>query len=272
MVIAANDEADKEFPKQPVRVVNVALQIGGARPPRSVAHLVYGGMESEQGKQEIRRRLAVKIYELSTEYSLTQDQQAKLKTAGEVEARQFIFEADQLVRAYEQARDEAARQQIREKAAPLVEQRRSLFGPQSFLLKVTDRTVTPEQRQIHDTLVKERLRLRHRSNIEGAIRDVERLVVLQISQHEALVELLIREIPPPESTHEFDESLVKFQFAQIPSPLLKEIFKADEWLAVSERLNEFRSMKPLLVQYGLIADSTSSMGIESDSAPAKEPK
>lgn len=233
--------------------------------------LVYGST-ADQGQQEIYRRLGVKVYELTTEYELSPDQQKKLKLAGELEAKQLFFETDQLARAYDAAKRPADREVALDAATTLYNRRLALFGPASFLAKVVTRTVTEEQQQRHAIVLKERVQLRHRSNVEGAIRDLERRVVLQIPQHEALVELLLNEIPLPEAVHEFDESLVKYQFSQLPQQKMQTIFDAEQWITVRELFEEFQQLKPLLVQHALLSDPASLSITTSGSAPAKDLK
>ena len=128
------------------------------------------------------------------------------------------------------------------------------------------RTVTGEQLSKHRAALDDRLRLRHRSNIEGAIRDIERHVVIKIPQQEALVELLISEIPPPKSSHDYDETLVKYQLSRIPEQKLRPIFDEDQWPQVRQALDGFHELEAALAQQGLIGEE----GVEA-SNPATIP-
>ena len=92
----------------------------------------------------------------------------------------------------------------------------------------------------------------HRSNIEGAVREIERHVVLQIPQQEALVDLLLCELQPPKSGGDFDPLVVEFQCSQLPEESLKPLFDEDQWPKVRKALDGFRKFAPLLKQHGLI--------------------
>ena len=98
----------------------------------------------------------------------------------------------------------------------------------------------------------ERLRLSLRSNIEGVIRAIERAVVLQIPQQEALVELLICELPACKSASEFETMLVAYHVSQLPEDSLMPLFDDDQWPKVQEVLRGYQQFAPLLRERGLI--------------------
>jgi len=200
----------------------------------------------------IDQAISDKVYNLTLEYGLTDEQKFKLKLAAGLEARQFFFAAEQLQRDYDAATDENRKKHLIGEAQSLNRQRRKLFGQDSFLAKVTARTVGEEQRLKYEEFMNERIRLRHRSNIEGAVRAVEQNVVLQISQHEALVDLHLTKIPQPKSLSDFDDSLVRFQFSQIPEQAIEHLFRADQWPKVRLVLDHFQTHEQVLKQNRII--------------------
>jgi hypothetical protein len=211
------------------------------------------------GRLQIEYQLANKIYDLGSQYELNDSQKSKLKLAGRMEAKRFFFEVDQLRRDFDVAtgnRDRDLQRFLTSEAQSLGNRRLKLFGADSFLEKVTANTTTEEQRLKYESALNERIRLRHRSNIEGAIRDIERKVVLKISQHEALVELLLRKISPPKRLTDFDETLVKYQTSQLPQQKLEPLFDADQWQEVCRVIEGFQKLKSHLVEQNLI-DETS---------------
>ncbi len=217
-----------------------------------IDHVVYG-TSVVFGQQQIENQLVNKVQQLSSEYDLTETQQSKLLLAAQWEAKQFSNEVVDLRKKYDSSGSDLIEQQIvLKQAQDLQRKRKSLFGPDSFASKVLARTVTGDQLAKYKQVLDDRLRLRHRSNIEGAIRDIERQVVLKIAQHEALVELLIKEIPPPKSNHDYDETLVKYQFSQIPEQTMRPVFDEDQWPQVRQIFDGFHELEAALVQQGLI--------------------
>ncbi|MEI8020717.1 MAG: hypothetical protein WCH39_21115 [Schlesneria sp.] len=217
-----------------------------------IDHLVYGTTVL-YGQQQIENQLANKVQQLSSEYDLTEAQQAKLLLATQCEAKLFLNEVDVLRQKYNSlGSDLIGRQIVLSQAQSLNFKRRTLFGPNSFSSKVMAKTVTGDQLAKYQSALDERLRIRHRSNIEGAIRDLERHVVLKIAQTESLVELLISEIPPPKLSHDYDETLVKYQFSQISEQKLRLLFDEGQWPQVRQTLDGFHELETALVQQGLI--------------------
>ena len=212
----------------------------------------------------IDHAISDKVSDLTLEYGLTDEQRVKLKLAARLEARQFFFAAEQLQRDYDASADEDRKKHLIGEAQSLNRQRRKLFGQDSFLAKVTARTVDEEQRLKHEEFMNERIRLRHRSNIEGAVRVVERSVVLQISQHEALVDLLLTKIPQPKSLSDFDETLVRFQFSQIPEQAIEPLFRADQWPEVRLVLDRFQTDEKVLKQNRIIPAAESPLPAAND--------
>ena len=236
------------FQKNPPVVHNVANQ----NTVHHIDHVVYGTTVI-YGQQQIENQLGNKVQQLSSEYDLTEAQQSKLMLAAQCEAKQFSNEVDALRQKYNSTTGDIIGQQIVVKQAQALQKKRqTLFGPDSFSSKVMARTVTGEQLSKYQAALEDRLRIRHRSNIEGAIRDIERQVVIKIAQHEALVELLISEIPPPKSTHDYDETMVKYQLSRIFEQKLRPVFEEDQWPQVRQILDGFHELEAALVQQGLI--------------------
>ena len=247
--------AEKAQPAAIVRFVNLVVKENGAVEQHvihHIDHLVYGTSVT-YGQQQIENQLGNKVQQLSSEYDLTKAQQSKLLLAAQWEAKQFSNEVDALRQKYNSmASDIIGQQIVLSEAQALQKKRKTLFGPDSFSSKVMARTVTGEQLSKYQAVLDERLRLRHRSNIEGAIRDIERQVVIKIAQQEALVDLLLAEIPPPKSTHDYDETVVKYQLSRIPEQKLRTVFEADQWPLVRQILDGFHEFGPSLVQQGVI--------------------
>lgn len=108
----------------------------------------------------------------------------------------------------------------------------TLFDSDSFLSKMIPRILTGEQQAKYQNNLDERLRMRHRSNIEGVIREIERHVVLKIPQQEALVDMLLRETHPPKVEGKRDPERLKFQVSKLPEETWKPLFDEDRWPTV----------------------------------------
>jgi len=221
-------------------------------PAHPIDALVYD-TDKESGHQQVELMLGHKVDELSTEYGLTEAQEAKLKLAAKTETRRFHYEVDEIRRQFAAAQDQQnVIQTLTSEAHSLRKKRFALFGTDSLFAKVARRMVTDEQVAKREAALSERSRLRHRSNIEGAIRNIELHVVLQIPQHEALVEFMIKEIPPPREETEYDGAVVGYQLARLPESQVKAIFTEDQWIVVRKCLHDFDQMGTHLATEGKI--------------------
>ncbi len=119
--------------------------------------------------------------------------------------------------------------------------------------------------KVHELTVKYGFNDAQQTRVEGAIRNVERHIVLRIPQHEALVELLLREIRPPKTGGDFDDIVVKYQFSRLPEDALKPIFDEDQWPRVRIVFDGFQEFGPVLIHHRLIADEPAET-----TAPEKE--
>jgi hypothetical protein len=217
-----------------------------------IDHVVYG-TSVIYGQQLIENQLKNKLQQLSSEYDLTEAQQSKLLLAGQWEAKQFSNEVDALRQKYVSLEGNVSGQQLIVKQAQFLQRKRqTLFAHGSFTSKVMNRTVTGEQLSKYQAVLDDRLRLRHRSNIEGAIRDIERQVVLHIAQHEALVDLLLSETQPLKSPDDYDETVVKYHLSLISEQKLKPVFDEGQWPQIRQILDGFQEFETTLLQRGLI--------------------
>lgn len=194
-------------------------------------------LNQDRLQTDLEDELRIKVEELRTNYELSKAQQAKLSLAGRGDINRAARELTQFRRAVH-----------------LQNTHVHLFGPNSFMAKVIPRIFTADQLSKYQADVDDQLRLRHRSNIEGAIRELERHVVIQTVQHEALVELMLCELPAPRVGHDFDSMLVRLQLSKLPTEFLKPVFDDDQWLKVRQVLTDFESFSRVLKQQGMIAE------------------
>lgn len=192
-------------------------------------------LNQQRAQESLNVELRYKVDEFRANYDLNSVQQEKLSLAGRADVRRAVEISQKLLQA-----------------PKFRDVQRNLFGPDSFMAKAIPRILTDQQFSKYRADVDERLRLSHRSNIEGAIRAIERSVVLQIPQQEALVDLLICELPPPQSVSESDPLLVAYGVAKLPEESLKRLFDDDQWPDVQQVLENFQNLAPLLEERGLI--------------------
>jgi len=186
-------------------------------------------------RESLDNELRYKVDEFRANYDLTQAQQTKLSLAGRVDVRRVLEELEQVHRV-----------------ADFREKKKKLFGSDSFLVKAIPRVLSNEQSSKYQKDVNESLRLFHRSNIEGVIRDIERHVVLRIAQQEALVDHLYCELPPPKIGSEFDHLVVKYQFSRMSERSLKSLFDEEQWPQVNKVIEGYRGLAAVLKREGLI--------------------
>jgi hypothetical protein len=114
-----------------------------------------------------------------------------------------------------------------------------LFGPDSFVSKAIYKILTADQTSKYRQDIDERMRLQHRSNIEGVIREFERHVVLSIPQQEAIVDLFMCEIRPPEKESDTNLATLRVQISELPDESLMPIFDDDQWPKIRKVLESY---------------------------------
>lgn len=172
---------------------------------------------------EVRYR----VDDFRAKYDLTQSQQARLALACQADVRRVSAAVTQP-----------------QHVANIRQQNLKLFGSHSFLSKAIFRILTTQQAAKYVQDVDDRLRLQHRSNVEGVVREFERHVVLRIPQQEAIADLILSNVSPCKTEAESELVTLRNQIAELPELLLKPIFDEDQWPAIRQVLDGYRQLVP----------------------------
>lgn len=204
-------------------------------------------------RDPIETAIRIRIDEFRSKYGLSEAQQRKLRFAAHNDLIRLERECNELYQAVRTAKKADERKRLEEELERLNQTHLRLHEYESFFSKSLANVLTADQMKQYRADIEARLKLCHRSNIETALRVIERKVVLSIPQFESLVALLLKEIPSPHSASTFDEAIVQVLFARIPEFKLKPIFNDVQWPAVREILDGFRNIEPELIEQGLVA-------------------
>ena len=222
-----------------------------------VVNQIVFGTDRETGHENLEGLLKQHIRELTAKYDLNEHQQRKLTLAGLVDIHRYLDETQTLCHSFAAMKDNLEEQRRITLTARAQQQRQlKLFGPGSFMAKVAISVLVADQISAQRPEEEYRQRMRHRSNIEGAIRAIERKVVLSISQQDTLVRLLLNEFGPPCVFGDYDDIVIKYQFARLPDSKLQPLFEGDQWHDVREVLDSFLEHKSLLSRHDLIEEES----------------
>ena len=138
---------------------------------------------------------------------------------------------------------------------PLPLQRRQsvgLFGDKSLFARTLRTTLNDEQQSRYEQLANDRRRFRYRATIESAMDTLESVVALRHDQREAIVNALFDKTTPPLAYGQYDYMLVMYRLAALAEKDVKPLLDARQWTLMRQQFNQYRTIKPTLVQNGVI--------------------
>ncbi len=239
-------------PERPLIVRRVVAPRGLIVEAPQFSRWVFGA-DAENARPAIDEAVERRLREIEIRYHLSDEKRQRLALAARTDKIQFLQRVDDLRRRFEaSAGDPDQLALIQNEALQLARDRMTFLGPESFFAKLAKsilegESVLPQYAEIDDQQL-----ARHLSNIEGAIRAVERQVPLQKPQRERLADLLSKASTPAKVFGDFDDILVKYQLAQLPDNQLKPLFSEAQWPKARQALDEFLEFGPSLVRRGLI--------------------
>ena len=209
---------------------------------------------AKAARTQIETKLKLQLDELHRVCGITDAQKQKLTLAASSDIKRFFDDVDRIRKKVKAGKiDQNAWNNIWQEIQPLRNrQSAGLFGDTSFFAKTVRKTLTEEQIQKYDVVVKERRKFRYRATLEVAVTNLASTVPLRHTQHEAIVKLLLEETQPPPTFGQYDQYLVMHQLGKLAEPKLKPLLEEHQWKLLEGQIQQYKGMEQFLIQNGLI--------------------
>jgi hypothetical protein len=243
-------------PDVPFREVQAAIQDANAPAPVREVRLVQPATSTSSGSAEKTRAqfaaaLAEEIHTVDQYCGLTEAQRKKLDLAGRGDIKQFFDRVEELRTSYvgpPLTRDERAR--------AITEMRRvnqllqaGLLHDESLFRKTLRQTLTPEQRERHTRLFRDRdIAAWEKLLVEWDKRALD--ISLSADSRRKLAGLLLDHSPQLEISNARAYWTVTLQISALDESQLRPLFTAAEWPTLQHELQEARDLEPILRAHG----------------------
>ncbi len=209
---------------------------------------------AKAARTQIETKLKLQLDELHRVCGITDAQKQKLTLAASSDIKRFFDDVDRIRKKVKAGKiDQNAWNNIWQEIQPLRNrQSAGLFGDTSFFAKTVRKTLTEEQIQKYDVVVKERRKFRYRATLEVVVTNLASTVPLRHTQHEAIVKLLLEETQPPPTFGQYDQYLVMHQLGKLAEPKLKPLLEEHQWKLLEGQIQQYKGMEQFLIQNGLI--------------------
>ncbi len=234
-----------------------AIPANKAVPVNKIVHLpdlalvdhFFGG-NPDTFQQRVETEIDQKVNKICLKFDLNESQRTKLFLAACHEKKEYFRQMDWLRQKWEAPqKDHMELVKIRDRVDTL---RYQSLGPSTFFGKVLTRVLDEEASTIDQPNLNDRNFVLHCSNINGAVRLIERHVVLSAPQREALIELILKETRVPKFLGDYDDLVVQYRLSRLPDEKWQPLFSKDQWPGVRLAFEALRQCEPVLKRHGLI--------------------
>jgi hypothetical protein len=224
----------------------------------------------EQFESAVRSR----VERLDRKYGLSEGQRKKLLLAGRVEIKRHLDRAEELERKLSLVRSDAEEYiKVLEELNTLARVKsRELFDEGTLFAKVLANTLTKEQTLRYQAIEQRIAAEHHQAALKWVLATWDEMLGLSAHQRERLQALLNQSTRPPRRFGAEDYSGLLWQVSQLPEPVLKPIFREDQWAKLMPQLAEARRMEPMLKREGYVPDRDVVVGPSPADAPPKSEK
>jgi hypothetical protein len=222
-------------------------------------------------RRRLDSQLAVKINEIDGACKLTDQQAKKLRLAGRGDIKRFFDGYEKVKQKFRSLNNDVQRlQDVMPDINPLrASLQAGLFDNDSLLTKSLRNTLTAEQFERYDAVVRERRAYRHRATVERAVAMIEQQgAPLRAAQRRDLITLLMNETRPSRAPGQYDFYLVMIQLGRLPEEKMKPLLSETQWKVLTRLVDRYRQVEPALRQQGLLADEDDGDDRAEDARPA----
>jgi hypothetical protein len=251
----AQDDEEEEAPAPAVvnrvnRLVVNELQID---------QWIFGNMgvaNSSLARNMLDSLLTLNVDDVDRCCGLTPVQKKKLLLAGRGDIKRFFDRVDEVRKKYTNDKNfnfQNQFQQIWQEIQPLQTTYNSgVFGADSIYAKSIRTTLTSEQAEKHEKVVRGRTHYRYWARVDLALELLNNEVGFTDDQRRKLLTLLREETVPPRQMGRNDYYVVLYQISRIPEAKLRPVFEDFQWGVFKRQLEQGRRMENFLKQNGFV--------------------
>jgi hypothetical protein len=212
----------------------------------------WGGADG--AKSRLEANLALRIDDFDRACELTELQKKKITLAGLGDIKRYYDRVDELKRRYGGGTNQGQFNNIWQEMQPLqIELTNGLFGDDSLFVKTVKSTLSSDQLQRQDDLMRRRLAARRRASVDLFVVQIDKALGLSATQRERLTELLVGETPPPAKYGQADYWYLMYQMTRLPESKITKILDEPQWRLLGRQFMQARGMEPWLRSNGIIA-------------------
>lgn len=198
--------------------------------------------------------LALRIDDLERVCGLNEAQKRKLKLAGRGDIKRVFDRVEEAKRKFAQNQNDP-NNNIWQAIQPLqVEVNSGLFKDDSIFQKTIKKTLTADQADRYDSMMRERNKGRYRATAEWFVVHLDKALGFSDDQRRRLAELIVQDTEPPLKFGQSDYWYLLYQMSKLPEAKIKPIFDAPQWRLLSRQFVQARGMEQWLKTNGFIQD------------------
>jgi hypothetical protein len=225
-------------------------------------------------REQFESALRSRVDRLDRKYGLSEGQRKKLLLTGRVEIKRHLDRAEELERKLSLVRSDAEDYMKVLEEINTLDRTKShdLFDEGTLFAKVLGNTLTKEQTLRYQAIEQRIAAERHQAALKWVLATWDEMLGLSAHQRERLQRLLSQSTRPPRRFGAEDYFGVLWQVSQLPEPVLKPIFREDQWAKLTPQLAEARRREPMLKREGYVPDRDVLVGPSPADAPATSEK
>jgi hypothetical protein len=257
----AQDDGDEEEEAPPVMRGRVMMMN-----ELNFDQWVFGNLGNSTNAAGLRSKLesllTLHLDEIAQACRLTPLQQKKLLLAGRGDIKRFFDRIDELRRKFEKMKDQQnALGMFWPEIQPLQASfNAGIFEDDSIFSKSLRATLSPEQADQREKIVRDRLMYRYWARVDLAMELLNNAVGFTSDQRERLVKALAEGARPPRRLGQNDYYFVLYQLAMLPQAKVRPIFDDLQWRLLSRQLDQAKGMEWWLKQNGFVLDEAPARG------------
>ncbi|TWT77271.1 hypothetical protein Pla123a_19280 [Posidoniimonas polymericola] len=170
-------------------------------------------------------KLEVNIEMLRQTCGLTDEQERKLRLAGELEMRRFFLRYQKVKDHYIQSKpNQNEFNEIWQLIEPLQQQAQAgLFGAGSTYKHVARNALKENQLKAHREVERQRREFRYRALVEMYVMMLDEHATLTAPQRDGLVDLLLTSTAPPNEFGQYDQTYIMYQASTVGPEQIREL-------------------------------------------------
>jgi hypothetical protein len=234
------------------RIVEPRMAAG---PAHAFDQVILPGFPSVAAAQtQLVARMELYLAMVDRTCQISEEERTKLRLAASTDIKRIIDSAEDLRRRLVNARDGRAElaQSSEDRQTLQARLNRGPFGESSLVGKTSHNSLNAEQRAKYEAYYIERQQEHYRVAIEATLLGLEDVVPMTGDQHDALVNLLLTESPPPRIRGVLDDTYVRYQLATLPELSIRAQLDKRQADLLEAQLSTVRNARPLLIEQGLI--------------------